>query len=406
MNCRSCGHALKDLVVSLGTSPLANAYLTKEQLSQKEIVHPLEIYVCRDCFLVQLAEFESPKDIFTEYAYFSSYSTMWLKHAKDYVDKVTPLFNLGPGSFVVEIASNDGYLLQNFVAKGIPVLGIEPAENVAKVANEKSVPTESYFFGKVTAERLKTQGRKADLLLGNNILAHVPELNDFIAGLKILLRDEGVITMEFPHLLRLMEESQFDTIYHEHFSYFSFLAVEKAFARHGLKMFDVEELPTHGGSLRIYACHTDNKRPVSARVDELLKREIAAGMTEMDYYSGFGTKVINVKKDLMTFLNKAKAEGKTVAGYGAAAKGNTLFNYCGIKGDLVKCVADLSPHKQGRFLPGSQIPIIAPDKIKEIEPDYVLILPWNIKEEIMQQLSYIREWQGKFVIPIPRLEVL
>jgi len=356
---------------------------------------------------VQLEEFESPESIFSDYAYFSSYSDTWLRHARTYVDKMITLFGIDTQSYVIEIASNDGYLLQYFVEKGIPVLGIEPATNVAKVAKQKGIPTEVIFFGTQTAKRLAKEDKYADLLLGNNVLAHVPDLNDFVAGLKILLKPQGIITMEFPHLMRLMEEAQFDTIYHEHFSYFSFLAAETVFAAHGLTIFDVEELSTHGGSLRIYVRHKeDNTKPISERVPELRQREIDAGYTDINYYLTFNEKVKTIKRDILNFLIKAKDEDKTIVGYGAPAKGNTLLNYCGIRTDFIDYTVDRNPYKQGRYLPGSHIPIEAPDKIRETKPDYVFILPWNIKGEIMEQMAFINEWGGKFVVPIPRVMVL
>lgn len=407
MNCRFCNKQLIHLFVSLGSSPLSNSYLTSEQLHKMEPFYPLEVYVCDDCFLVQLQEFESPENIFSDYAYFSSYSDTWLKHAKDYVDKMIDLFRIDTKFYVVEIASNDGYLLQYFVEKGIPVLGIEPAVNVAEVARQKGIPTEIVFFGTETAKRLAKEGKYADLLLGNNVLAHVPNLNDFVRGLKILLKPEGVITMEFPHLMRLMEETQFDTIYHEHFSYFSFLSVEKVFAAHGLTIFDVEELPTHGGSLRIYARHQEDRtKNISNRVFELRQRENETGYTNIEHYFTFNEKVKAIKRDVLNFLIQAKEDGKTIVGYGAPAKGNTLLNYCGIKTDFIDYTVDRNPYKQGHYLPGSHIPIEAPDKIKETKPDYVFILPWNLKDEIMEQMAFIREWGGKFVIPIPKVMVL
>lgn len=363
--------------------------------------------MCDNCFLVQLIEFESPENIFSDYAYFSSYSDTWLKHAKNYVDKISNLFNINASSYVVEIASNDGYLLQYFIEKGIPVLGIEPAANVAEVAKQKGIPTEVVFFGTNTARRLLLEGKSADLIVGNNVLAHVPALNDFVEGLKILLKPRGVITMEFPHLMRLIDEAQFDTIYHEHFSYFSFLAVEKVFAAHGLTIFNVEKLPTHGGSLRIYAKHhEDNTKAIFERVSELKKLENDAGYTNINHYLTFAEKVKSIKRDILNFLIKAKEEDKTIVGYGAPAKGNTLLNYCGIGVDFIDYTVDKSPHKQGRYLPGSRIPIESPDKVRETKPDYLFILPWNIKDEIMDQMSFIREWNGKFVVPIPKVTVL
>jgi 2-polyprenyl-3-methyl-5-hydroxy-6-metoxy-1,4-benzoquinol methylase len=393
--------------VSLGSSPLANSYLTKEQLTKAEPFYPLDVYVCNKCFLVQLFEFESAENIFSDYAYFSSYSDTWLKHSKTYVDKMINLFGINKKSFVVEIASNDGYLLQYFIKKGVPVLGIEPALNVAKVAQERGIPTETFFFGAETAKRLVKEEKCADLLLGNNVLAHVPNLNDFVQGLSLLLKPGGIITMEFPHLLRLIENNQFDTIYQEHFSYFSFLTVNKVFAAHGLTIFDVEELPTHGGSLRIYAKHhDDNAKSVSERVHAMLKKEVDLGFADIKRYLTFDEQVRKIKRDLLSFLIKAKQDGRVIVGYGAAAKGNTLLNYCGIRRDFIEYVVDKNPFKQGRYLPGSRIHIESPDKIKETKPDYVLILPWNIKGEIMEQLSFIRAWGGKFVIPIPKFEVI
>ena len=407
MNCRFCTKELAQLFVSLGPMPLANTYLKKEQLSEKEAVYPLDVYVCDNCFLVQLPELESPENIFRDYAYFSSYSDTWLKHSREYVEKMTKVFGIGKASHVVEIGSNDGYLLQYFQKIGVPVLGIEPARNIAKAAQEKEIPTEVVFFGTETAKRLASEGKSADLLLGNNVLAHVPNLNDFVRGLSILLKPLGMITMEFPHLLRLIEDGQFDTIYHEHFSYFSFLTVEKVFLAHGLVIFDVEELPVHGGSLRIYAKHqNDTTKKISPRVIELEKREMSAGYARLDLYLGFKEKVKEAKRDILDFLIKAKEAKKTVVGYGAPAKGNTLLNCCGIRNDLIDYTVDRSPHKQGRYLPGAHIFIDRPERIRETRPDYLFILPWNIKDEIMEQMSFIREWGGRFVIPIPKVKVV
>jgi len=387
-------------------SPLANSYVKPEQLNCMEPFYPLHVYVCGKCLLVQLEQFSSPADIFSDYAYFSSFSDSWLVHAKAYVDMITPRFSLDRNSKVVEIASNDGYLLQNFVARGIPVLGVEPAANVSEVAKGKGIPTKVLFFGEKTARDLAEEGWSADLIVGNNVLAHVPDLNDFVKGLKLLLKPAGVATMEFPHLLQLMEQNQFDTIYHEHFSYFSFLAVDQVFARHGMKLFDVEELPTHGGSLRIYAAHTeDSSKQVQPRANELKSREQEAGYGLLDHYLSFSSKAEAAKRMLLSFLISAKHEGKRVVGYGAPAKGNTLLNYCGVRTDLVDYTVDLSPHKQGHFLPGVHIPIYAPDRIRHTRPDYVLILPWNLREEVIQHMSYIREWGGKFVVPIPEVKV-
>jgi len=386
-------------------SPLANSYLEPTQLNQMEPFYPLHVYVCEHCFLVQLEEFASPEHIFSDYAYFSSYSDTWLQHARSYAEMVVARFKLDRRSQVVEIASNDGYLLQYFVEKGIPVLGIEPAANVAEAAIKKGIPTLRKFFGQKTADELVAEGIQADLLIGNNVLAHVPALNDFVEGLKILLKPQGVITMEFPHLMRLMAENQFDTIYHEHFSYFSLMTVEKIFAAHGLTIFDVEELPTHGGSLRIYARHTeDEARAITEHVKELRDRELREGFNKLETYTSFARKVQETKCKLLEFLIQAKREGKSIVGYGAPAKGNTLLNYCGIRTDFIDYTVDRSPHKQGRFLPGTHIPIYHPDKVKETRPDYLLILPWNIKEEIMDQMAYIREWGAQFVVPIPEVE--
>jgi 2-polyprenyl-3-methyl-5-hydroxy-6-metoxy-1,4-benzoquinol methylase len=380
--CRSCGNPLKHTFVELGVSPLANSYLTEEQLQQMEPFYPLHAYVCDACYLVQLNEFESPEQIFSDYAYFSSYSESWLNHAKEYTNLMVERFGLNSNSHVVEIASNDGYLLQYFQKKGIPVLGVEPAKNVAKVAQEAGIPTITKFFGVQTALKLSSEGKHADLMLGNNVLAHVPDLNDFVKGFKVLLKPQGIITMEFPHLMRLIEENQFDTIYHEHFSYFSLITVNKVFAKHGLTIFDVQELPTHGGSLRIYACHAENtSKPVSEQISDLLNREIDA------------------------FMIKAKRKGKSLVGYGAPAKGNTLFNYCGIRTDFIDYTVDRSPHKQGHFLPGTRIPIYQPDKIKETKPDYLVILPWNLQDEIMEQMAHIRDWGGQFVTLIPKVRI-
>lgn len=387
-------------------SPLSNAFLKEEHLQTMEPFYPLHAYVCGQCFLVQLEEFQSPQQIFKDYAYFSSYSKSWLEHSKAYVDKMIPLFSISGSSQVIEIASNDGYLLKFFKEREIPVLGIEPAENVAKVAQEQGIETLVKFFGEKTARELISQGIGADLLLGNNVLAHVPDINDFVKGLKILLKKNGVITLEFPHLLSLMEKNQFDTIYHEHFSYLSFLTVEKIFAEHGLTLFDVEQLPTHGGSLRIYAGHTEENRKLSYRVHEMRELEKVKKLDQMESYNQFAEKVKGIKRSLIQFLIAAKEKGKKVVGYGAPAKGNTLLNYCGIRSDFLDYTVDISPHKQGCFLPGTHIPIHSPKKIEETKPDYLLLLPWNLKEEIMDQTEYIRSWGGKFVIPIPALEVV
>ena len=402
--CRFCGMPLQHTFVDLGMSPLANSYLKPFQLNVMEPFYPLHAYVCDHCFLVQLAEFESPDRIFSEYAYFSSYSDTWLQHANAYVDMIVARLSLNSQSQVVEVGSNDGYLLQFFVDKGISALGIDPAANVAEAARVKGVPTLVRFFGEETAKQLVATGIKADLLIGNNVLAQVPTLNDFVKGLKILLQPQGVITLEFPHLMRLIEDHQFDTIYHEHFSYFSFTTIKHVFAEHALTIFDVEELPTHGGSLRIYACHTgDASKPIGQRVSNLSTREAEAGFTRLESYLAFTEKVKQTKRNLLEFLIAAKSAGKSIAGYGAPAKGNTLLNYCGIRSDLLDYTVDRSPHKQGHFLPGTHIPILHPDVIKKTKPDYLLILPWNIKDEIMEQLAYICAWHGQFIVPIPEV---
>ena len=404
--CRFCSNLLKHTFVDLGMSPLSNAYLKLDTINKAEKFYPLHAYVCDNCFLVQLEEFETPDHIFSDYAYFSSYSETWLRHAGNYTELMLKRFSLNANSQVIEIASNDGYLLQYFQKQNIPVLGIEPAANVAKVAEDKGIPSLVKFFGISTAKELVNQGIQADLLLGNNVLAHVPDLNDFVAGMKIVLKPDGILTMEFPHVLQLILQNQFDTIYHEHFSYFSFLTVEKVFATHGLTLFDVEELPTHGGSLRIYGQHNDGKKPISDRISKLKTQEIEAGLEQRSTYLGFGEQVKATKRHLLSFLIDIKNQGKSVVGYGAPAKGNTLLNYCGIRTDLLDYTVDRSPYKQGLFLPGTHIPIYHPDKIIETKPDYLLILPWNIKDEIIEQMSHIREWGGQFVVPIPQVEVI
>jgi SAM-dependent methyltransferase len=387
-------------------SPLCETFLPADQLDQMEEFYPLHVFVCGSCFLVQLKEYVSPASIFTEYAYFSSYADSWLAHARAYTVQMIERWNLGPASRVIEVASNDGYLLQYFVERGIPALGIEPAANVAKTALAKNVPTRVAFFGRETARQLAAEGLMADLLVGNNVLAQVPDLDDFVGGMKIVLRPGGVITLEFPHLLRLMEGNQFDTIYHEHFSYFSLLTVEQIFVAHGLTLFDVEEIPTHGGSLRVYAKHAeDASKPPTARAHALLARERELGFDRVEQYGSFRRQVEDTKRRLLEFLIDAKGNGKSVAGYGAPGKGNTLLNYCGIRTDFLDYTVDRNPYKHGRFTPGTHIPIYAPEKIAETKPDYVLILPWNVKEEIMAQMSHVREWGGKFIVPIPTVTV-
>lgn len=404
--CRFCKSDLQHTFVDLGVSPLCQSFLSAEQLNHMEPFYPLNVYVCGKCFLVQLQEYVAPQNIFSDYLYFASFSDTWLAHVKAYTDEMVKRFSITDSSLVVEIASNDGYLLQYFLEKNVPVLGIEPAANVAAAAIQKGIPSLIKFFGSATARELVAAGKHADLLLGNNVLAHVPDINDFVSGMKILLKPQGVITMEFPHLMRLMEQNQFDTIYHEHFSYLSFFTVEKIFAAHGLTLFDVEELPTHGGSLRIYARHTDDSsKPVGSRVIELRTREESAGYARLETYSRFAEQVEETKRKLLEFLIRAKQSGKSIVGYGAPGKGNTLLNYCGIRTDFLNYTVDRSPHKQGKFCPGTRIPIYSPDRIRETRPDFLLILPWNLKDEIMQQVSYIREWGGQFVVPIPEVMI-
>ncbi|MEO8629774.1 MAG: class I SAM-dependent methyltransferase [Betaproteobacteria bacterium] len=406
--CRFCHAPLEATFADLGMSPISNAFLKREQLNSKESFYPLHAYVCGNCMLVQIEAVEKADHIFNEgYAYFSSFSDSWLEHSRNYVEHMTGRFGYGPSSFVVEIASNDGYLLQYFAQNKIRVLGVEPTANTAEAARKKGVDTLVKFFGVGTAKEIAANNGQADLLLGNNVLAHVPDLNDFVAGMKILLKAGGVITLEFPHLLRLMQENQFDTIYHEHFSYFSFLTVERVFAKHRLTLFDVQQLKTHGGSLRIFARHADDAvKPVTPAVASLLADERKAGLDTLAAYADFAEKVRVTKRKLLQFLIQAKGAGKTVVGYGAPAKGNTLLNYCGVRSDFIDYTVDRSPHKQGMFLPGTHIPIYGPERIKQTRPDYVLILPWNIKEEIIQQVSEIRSWGGKFVVPIPEVTVI
>lgn len=404
--CRFCGAALTHTLVDLGMSPLCESFLTAEQLNQMEPFYPLHVYVCSECFLVQLEEYVSPEKIFTHYAYFSSFSDTWLDHARRYSEMAIERFHLTAENFVIEIASNDGYLLQNFVNAGIPVLGIEPAVNVAEAALKIGVSTLIAFFSEDVARNLVANGRKADLIIGNNVLAQVPGLNDFVAGLKVMLAPAGVITLEFPHLYQLMSGNQFDTIYHEHFSYFSFYSTKKIFAKHELEIFDVEELPTHGGSLRIYLHHADdNRHQVSDRVKNLEQQELKNEVNKLNTYSTFGENVKETKRKLLEFFITAKRQEKRIAGYGAPGKGNTLLNYCGIRTDFLDYTVDRSPFKQGKFLPGTHIPIYPPEKISETRPDYLFILPWNLKDEIMKQMAFVRDWGGKFVVPIPELRV-
>jgi len=405
--CRICGAALRHTFVDLGVSPLCESYLDAGQLNSMEPFYPLCVYVCEECFLVQLQEYVAPDEIFSEYAYFSSYSDSWLRHAKDYVEMAAERFGLDAQSRVVEIASNDGYLLQYFVARGVPVLGIEPAANVAEAAERRRVPTEIRFFGEEAARDLAARGKRADLLIGNNVLAQVPDLRGFVRGLKILLEPQGVITLEFPHLLRLMSENQFDTIYHEHFSYFSLRTLGGFLASEGLAVFDVEELASHGGSLRVFVRHAeDASKSVGERVPRMLAKEDEAGLGNLKAYASFAEQVKGTKRALLEFLVSVKRDGKTVAGYGAPGKGNTLLNYCGIRTDFLDFTVDRNPYKQGKFTPGTRIPIFPPERLREAKPDYVLILPWNLEDEIIEQQSYIRDWGGQFIVPIPRVRVV
>ena len=407
LKCRFCGSAALRTFIDLGMSPLCQTHIKPEDLNKMEPFYPLHAFVCEQCLLVQLDEFASPSELFEEYAYFSSYSDSWIEHARQYVEAVSSRFGLGTNSLVMEIASNDGYLLQHFVKKSIPVVGIEPAANVARVAVEKGVRTDVMFFGSENAARLAAKYRKPDLIIGNNVLAHTPFLNDFVKGLKVLLGPTGVVTMEFPHLMRLMQENQYDTIYHEHFSYFSFATVERVFAAQGLTMFDVQQLPTHGGSLRIYARHAeDSTKPVGQAVHALKDEEAQYGLGRLETYAAFTERVNENKRALLEFLIAQKRAGKSIAGYGAPGKGNTLLNYCGIRTDFLDYTVDRSPYKQGKYTPGTLIPILSPEKIEETKPDYLLILPWNLKAEIVAQTSYIRSWGGKWIVPIPDLGVI
>ncbi len=388
-------------------SPLCESFLPADRLNDMEAFYPLHAMICSGCLLVQLPAFVTREHIFREYAYFSSFSETWLAHAEQYVETTIERFGLGPASHVVEVASNDGYLLQYFLRPAVPALGIEPARNVALTAREKGVPTISEFFGRDLARSVRDEHGAADLIVANNVLAQVPDLDDFVGGMKILLAEHGVVTIEFPHLLRLIEGNQFDTIYHEHFSYFSLYTAEIIFRKHGLWLFDVEELPTHGGSLRLFARHAeDGTRPISLRLQELRRREDSAGLTRLDGYASFAGKVEETKRKLLEFLIAARRAGKHVAGYGAPGKGNTLLNYCGIRTDLLEYTVDRNPYKHGKYLPGTHVPIHPPDRIRETQPDYVLILPWNFQEEIVRQMAFIRDWGGRFVVPIPEVREL
>lgn len=407
MTCRFCKKETENVFIDLINSPASNSFLTKEQLNEPEVFYPLKVFVCHHCFLVQVDEYKKSDDIFNaDYVYFSSFSKSWLKHAEEYVNMMISRFGTNENSLVMELASNDGYLLQYFKQRNVPVLGIEPTKNTAAVAGGKGIESITEFFGVDLAGQLAAQGRFADVLLGNNVLAHVPDILDFVGGMKLVLKPEGVITMEFPHLLRLVQSNQFDTIYHEHFSYLSFYTVKQIFEQCGLKMFDVEELTTHGGSLRIFACHAESERSVEGNVGEMLSKEEGAGMQRPDFYHGFQDRAMKVKLDVLRFLVEQKNKGKSVAGYGAAAKGNTLLNFCGVKNDLIAFVVDANPNKQGKFLPASHIPVVDESLLKGQRPAYVILLPWNLKDELMDQLKYIRDWGGKFVVPIPDLTII
>ena len=406
LGCRFCATPLRHSFADLGTSPLANAYLTAAQLDQGETFFPLHAYVCEQCFLVQLGEFAPPEVIFSDYTYFSSVSESWVEHARRYADTMTRRLDLGSSSTVIEVASNDGYLLQFFQQQGIGVLGVEPAANVARAAVERGIPTLVRFFGQETAASLVAEGKHADLLVGNNVLAHVPDINDFVAGVRTVLAPDGRATFEFPHLLKLVQETEFDTIYHEHFSYLSLLAVSRVFGAHGLTVVEVQELPTHGGSLRVHARRTERAGIVDPSVSQVLGKERAAGLDRIETYTNFQHAVRRTKRDLLKFLSNAKRHGRTVVAYGAAAKGNTLLNYCGIRNDFLDYVVDRSPHKQGRFLPGTRLPICGPERIAETRPDYILILPWNLQEEIVRQMAHVHAWGCRFVVPIPSVRVL
>jgi len=406
MNCRHCATDLKDTFIDLVNQPPSNSFLNEVMLDEPEVFYPLKIFVCPKCFLVQIAEYKKSDEIFSdEYVYYSSFSSSWVEHARRYVDMATKRFELDSNSNVIEIASNDGYLLQWFVQKGIPCFGVEPTGGTADAAEKVGVNSIREFFGTTLAQRLAAEGRQADLLLGNNVLAHVPDINDFVRGLKIALKPGGTITLEFPHLVNIVKYNQFDTIYHEHFSYLSLSTVHTILSQYGLQIIDVEKLPTHGGSLRVFAKHEEDPREAQQSVAETLREEEVLGVLSLSYYAGFQSKADTTKQELLEFLIEKKRMGKTVAAYGAAAKGNTLLNYCGVRSDLIPFCVDISPYKQGLYMPGSHIPVLSPDSIRERKPDYVLILPWNIKNEIMAQHSYIAEWGAKFLTAIPELTV-
>jgi len=403
--CRFCDAELRHSFADLGMSPLANSYLSVDDLDRPETVYPLHAFVCEECYLVQLPGFVPPEKIFQDYAYFSSFSTSYLEHARRYVEQSIGRFGLDANSRILEVASNDGYLLQYFRDQGIPVLGVEPARNIAKAAEAAGIRTIPDFFGRRLARELIAEDEAADLVIGNNVLAHVPDLNDFVAALKLVLKPDGVITLEFPHLLRLIASGEFDTIYHEHFSYFSFTTVDRVFAAHGLRLFDVEEILTHGGSLRIYACHAGDERRPSGAAEDLLEREWREGLTDVETYTAFEERPRAVKRDLLEFLIGARRAGQNVVGYGAAAKATTLLNYCGIRDDFIDYVVDRSPHKQGRFLPGSHLPIHDPAQVDVTRPDYLLLFAWNLKDEIIEQMRHVQEFGCRFVVPIPQLAV-
>jgi C-methyltransferase-like protein/putative zinc binding protein/methyltransferase family protein len=404
--CRFCGAVLTRSVVDLGMSPLCESFLAADELDRMEPFYPLNVRICDECLLVQLPEYVAPEEIFTEYAYFSSYSNSFVQHAADYTRQIVERLGLGEESFVVELASNDGYLLQHFVEREIPVLGIEPAQNVAAAAVERGVPTRVAFFGEETAEELVREGRKADLIIANNVLSQAPHLNDFIAGMKVLLSADGTATVEFPHLMQLIEANLFDTIYHEHFTYFSLSTAERVFAAGGLTVVDLEEVPTHGGSLRLHLEHDERRTTPSAAVDSFRLREEQAGLGSFDTYAGFRNRIEASKRSLLEFLISARREGKTVAGYGAPGKANTLLNYCGIRADLLAYTVDRNPYKHGRFTPGTHIPIFPPERLAETKPDYIWILPWNLRDEIAEQLAYAREWGARFLVAVPKTTVL
>lgn len=407
MNCRHCHHPLQHVFLDLGFAPPSNAYLSGADLKKPERYYPLKLFVCEHCWLVQTEDYAQADELFShDYAYFSSVSHSWLAHASRYTEMITKRLGLNKNSHVIEVASNDGYLLKNFVAAGIPCLGIEPTASTAAAAEKLGIPVLREFFGEVLAQRLVAEGRQADLILGNNVYAHVPDINDFTKGLRTALKPGGTITLEFPHLMRLLEHTQFDTVYHEHFSYLSLYAVSQIFAQAGLRVCDVEELPTHGGSLRVYGCHSDDVRATAAAVEAMLAEEVRRGMCSLQTYQTFQSHADRVKDDLLLFLIEQKRAGKRVAGYGAAAKGCTLLNYAGVKTDLLPYVCDAAPSKQGKYLPGSHVPILHPDVLRERKPDIVLILPWNIQAEVTQQMAHIREWGGKFAVAVPSIKVL